>query len=154
MRYLCTNCNFLYDEDLWDKEDNIKPWTKFYNLGDSYVCPVCWELPDIFHEIIDEINYLWDWPEDFIEVEHFIDIEDIDENTIRTSVWKWNLHSSWEEHRITSIWLYDEYGDLVIESFFNAWMDPEIEFDISDLDDYEVRVRCSLHGVWGRKIKS
>ncbi len=159
MRYLCTNCSYIYDEDLWDLEENIVAWTKFENLWDAYCCPVCSALPDIFHEIKQEINYLWDIPMDVIEAEHFINIEKIlwDDNNaqdiIKVNVWKWDYHPSWLEHRITSMWLYDEYWDLVYEIFLWNEQTPELEFDISSLDDYEIRVRCSLHGVWSRKIE-
>lgn len=154
MRYLCTGCNYIYDEDKWDIDDNIKPWTKFEKLWDSYVCPVCWEAPDIFHEILEEINYLWDIPMDVIEAEHFINIDKLDENNIKVSVGAWEYHPVWFDHKITSIWLYDEYGDLVYEIFLHEDETPEIEFDISDLDDYEIRVKCSLHWVWGLKVEN
>lgn len=153
MRFMCTGCNYIYNEDNGDLEDNIRPWTKFENLWDSYVCPVCWELPDVFHEIIDEINYLWDIPMDVIEAEHFINTELLTEDKIKITIWKWDFHPAGEEHRITSIWLYDEYGDLVYEIFLTEDETPETEFDISDLDDFEIRIRCSLHWVWGVKIE-
>ena len=153
MRYLCVNCSYIYNEDLWDKVENINPWTKFEDLWDSFVCPVCWEYKDMFQEIKDEIIYLWDSPKDILEAEHFINIEKLNEKEIRISVWFWDFHPSWEEHRITSIWIYDEYSDLVYEQFFMPAEDPVLEFDVSDLWEYEIRARCSIHWVWGRKVK-
>lgn len=153
MRYLCTNCNYIYDEDLGDMEDDVSAWTKFENLWDHYVCPVCGESPDIFHEIQEEINYLWKIPMDFIEAEHFISIQKLEDDNIKVIVGLWEYHPNWPDHRITSIWLYDEYSDLVYEIFLSEDETPEAEFDISDLDDYEIRVRCSLHGVWGIKVE-
>jgi rubredoxin len=152
MRYLCTSCSYIYNEDNWELEDNIKPWTKFENLWDSYICPVCGELPDVFHEIKDEINYLGDIPMDAIEAEHFIEINELD-NNIKVSIWKWDYHPAWLEHRISSIWLYDEYSDLVCEIFLGEDEIPETEFDISDLDDFEIRIRCTIHGVWWVRVK-
>jgi hypothetical protein len=34
---------------------------------------------------------------------------------------------------------------LVYEIFLTEDETPETEFDISDLDDFEIRVRCSIH---------
>jgi hypothetical protein len=28
-----------------------------------------------------------------------------------------------------------------------------VQFDISNLDEYEIRIRCSIHGTWGMKIE-
>lgn len=153
MRYLCTNCSYIYDEDRWEVGDDISSWTKFEDLWDLFVCPVCWELPEVFYEIKEEINYLSKIPFDFIESEHFINIEFFWENNIKITVWKWESHPTWYEHRITSLWIYDEYWDLVYENFFNEDDEAILEFDISDLDDFEVRARCSIHGVWWIKIE-
>jgi len=155
MRYLCTNCSYIYDESLWDEVENIKSWTKFYKLGDNFKCPVCWEDQDSFQEIIDEVNYidenniLWS-----IDLEHFINIEDLWGWRIEVSVGKDSLHPSEKEHRITSITLLDEYWDIVSEEFLQVWQDPIVEFDVSDLDEYEIQARCNIHGLWGRKVKN
>ena len=153
MRYLCTNCNYIYDEDKGEVDDGIKAWTKFKNLWDFFVCPSCFEWPEVFHEIKEEINYLWEIPFDALEAEHFINIENIDSNNIRITVWKWESHPVWLEHRISSIWIYDEYWDIVYEKFFNEDEEVILEYDILDLDDFEIRVRCTIHWVWGLKVK-
>ena len=153
MRYLCTNCNYIYNEDLWQEDDWIKAWTKFENLWDSFVCPSCGELPEVFHEIKEEINYLWKEPRDALEAEHFINIDFIWKDNIKISIWKWISHPVWAEHRITSIWIYDEYWDLVYEEFYREDEEAVLEFDVSDLDDFEIRARCSIHWVWWLKIK-
>jgi len=152
MRYLCVWCNYIYNEDLGDKTEGIKPGTKFEELPENFTCPVCWETKDMFQEIKEEINYLWEQPKDVLEIEHFINVKKIDSNNIQISIWYNELHPSWEEHRITSIWIYDEYWDLIYEEFFQAWEDAILEYDISDFDEYEIRARCSIHWVWGRKF--
>ena len=143
----------MYDEDKWEIWDDIQPWTKFENLWDSFVCPWCGELPEVFHEITEEINYLWEIPFDVLEAEHYINTEIQDEDNIVITIWKWDSHPAWSEHRVSSIWIYDEYGDIVYEKFFLEDEDAILEFDISDLDDFEIRARCSIHGVWGVKIE-
>lgn len=153
MRYLCTECNYIYDESLGDSEEWIKSWTAFYSLWDYFTCPVCGETKDSFHEITEQINYIEDENSvDFMELDHFMEIYK-EEWLIEVKIWK-EMHPSWEDHRITEISLYDEYGDLVETKFIEVWEEPEVQFDISDLDDYELRVRCSLHWVWWRKIKN
>ena len=153
MRYLCTGCNYIYDEDRGEIDDNIKPWIKFENLWDNFVCPACWELPEVFHEIKEEINYLWEIPFDAIEAEHFINTEFFEDWNIKITVWKWAFHPVWAEHRITSIGIYDEYWDLVYDKFYQKDEDPILGFDVSDLDDFEIRARCSIHWVWGKKVE-
>jgi len=153
MRYLCTACNYIYDEDKWEIDDNIKPWTKFDNLWNSFVCPWCSELPEVFHEIKEEINYFSEIPFDVIEAEHFINTEIDNKWNITITIWKWAFHPVWAEHRITSISIYDEYWDLVYEKFYQEDEDPILEFNILDLDDFEIRTRCSIHWTWGLKIE-
>jgi len=154
MRYLCTSCNYIYDEDLWDKTEWIKSWTKIENLWDNFVCPVCGEYKDIFHWIKEEINYLTEKPQDAIEANHFIKITKNNDWRTKFEIWFLEFHPSGEEHRISSIWIYDEYWDLVYEKFFSSWEEPVLVFDVSDLDEYEIRARCIVHGIWGRKIKN
>jgi rubredoxin len=40
-RYACTMCNYVYDEKRGEPHRGIKPGTKFEDLPDDYVCPVC-----------------------------------------------------------------------------------------------------------------
>jgi rubredoxin len=40
-RYLCSICNYIYDEKRGEPHRGIKPGTKFDDLPDDYVCPVC-----------------------------------------------------------------------------------------------------------------
>jgi desulfoferrodoxin (superoxide reductase-like protein) len=58
----------------------------------------------------------------------------------------------WDSHRISAVSLYDEYGDLIETKFMDYDVDPVVEFDFDDLWEYEIRVQCSLHGVWWKKF--
>ena len=40
-RYLCSLCNYVYDEKRGEPHRGIKPGTRFEDLPDDYVCPVC-----------------------------------------------------------------------------------------------------------------
>lgn len=40
-KYECTVCGYIYDEDEGDADSGIAPGTKFEDLPDDWVCPVC-----------------------------------------------------------------------------------------------------------------
>jgi len=40
-RYICSVCGYVYDEKRGEPHRGIKAGTKFENLPDDYVCPVC-----------------------------------------------------------------------------------------------------------------
>jgi rubredoxin len=46
-RYMCTMCSYVYDEKRGEPHRGIKPGTKFEDLPDDYVCPVCAQDPKI-----------------------------------------------------------------------------------------------------------
>ena len=46
-RYLCTMCSYVYDEKRGEPHRGIKAGTKFVDLPDDYVCPVCAMDPKI-----------------------------------------------------------------------------------------------------------
>ena len=48
MRYVCTACGFVYDEDEGCPELGIAPGTKFEDLPDSYLCPWCGQGKEVF----------------------------------------------------------------------------------------------------------
>jgi rubredoxin-NAD+ reductase len=41
MKYVCTVCGYTYDEKTGDPDNNIAPGTKWEDLPDDFVCPVC-----------------------------------------------------------------------------------------------------------------
>jgi rubredoxin len=46
-RYVCSMCDYIYDEKRGEPHRGIKPGTKFENLPDDYVCPICATDPKI-----------------------------------------------------------------------------------------------------------
>ncbi len=46
-RYICSMCDYIYDEKRGEPHRGIKPGTKFEDLPDDYVCPVCATDPKI-----------------------------------------------------------------------------------------------------------
>jgi rubredoxin len=46
-RYICSICSYVYDEKRGEPHRGIKPGTKFEDLPDDYLCPVCAQDPKI-----------------------------------------------------------------------------------------------------------
>ncbi|MGA3116796.1 MAG: rubredoxin [Syntrophobacteraceae bacterium] len=40
-RYVCTVCGYVYDPAVGDPDNGIAAGTKFEDLPDDWVCPVC-----------------------------------------------------------------------------------------------------------------
>lgn len=147
MIYSCTWCRYIFDESIWDEKEWIWQWTLFDELDYDWCCPICWEDKDNFIEIKEEILTVDDL-ENMSELEatHLPKIT-VDLDNVLVEVW-YIEHSMVEWHFISSVWLYDEYWDKVYEDFLDIWKKPEIVFDISDLDSFEIRVKCNTHWLW------
>lgn len=145
MKYLCTNCNYVYDKAFWDKEENIEIGTELE------MCPVCEEY-DIFQGIEEEVNYINDDNLWWLEIDHFPEIE-IKNGKLLVKVGN-EIHPMWPEHRIGSVSLYDEYGDLIDVQYLEMETEANCEFEFDDLDEFEIRVKCSLHWIWGKKFRN
>ena len=50
MKYVCTACGFVYDEDQGDPDANIPAGTKWEDLPEDYVCPLCGVGKDMFEK--------------------------------------------------------------------------------------------------------
>jgi rubredoxin len=50
-KYECTVCDYIYDEERGDPEHNIKKGTRFDDLPDDWVCPVCGAPKSVFKKI-------------------------------------------------------------------------------------------------------
>lgn len=51
MKYVCTVCHWEYDEKLGDTEHGIDAGTKFEDLPDDFVCPLCGVGKDMFEKV-------------------------------------------------------------------------------------------------------
>lgn len=50
-KYRCTICGYIYDPQKGDPENGIKPGTKFEDLPEDWVCPVCGVGKDQFEAV-------------------------------------------------------------------------------------------------------
>ena len=48
MKHTCDVCGWVYDDTVGDPNHGIAPGTKFENLPDDFVCPVCGVGKDMF----------------------------------------------------------------------------------------------------------
>ena len=40
-KYICNICGWIYEEALGDPDNGIAPGTKFQDLPDDFLCPLC-----------------------------------------------------------------------------------------------------------------
>lgn len=50
-KYVCNVCGWEYNEALGDPENGIAPKTKFEELPEDFVCPLCGVDKDHFSEV-------------------------------------------------------------------------------------------------------
>ena len=50
-KYICTVCDWVYDPEIGDPEHGIAPGTKFENIPDDWVCPLCGVGKEDFEKI-------------------------------------------------------------------------------------------------------
>lgn len=41
MRYICQVCGYIYDEETGDHLSDIPPNTRWENVPDTWLCPLC-----------------------------------------------------------------------------------------------------------------
>lgn len=51
MKYVCSVCGYIYDEEIGDEDNGIAPGTKFADLPEDWVCPLCSVGKDLFEEM-------------------------------------------------------------------------------------------------------
>lgn len=50
MKYVCTVCAFVYDEELGDPESGVAPGTKWEDVPEDYLCPLCKVGKELFEQ--------------------------------------------------------------------------------------------------------
>ncbi len=50
MKYICDVCGWIYDEAAGLPDEGIAPGTKFEDLPEDFVCPLCQVGKDMFSE--------------------------------------------------------------------------------------------------------
>lgn len=60
-KYLCIPCGYIYDESIWDPDSWISPWTRFEDIPNDWVCPVCWVSKADFEPYYDREETVFGW---------------------------------------------------------------------------------------------
>lgn len=47
-KYICNLCGYVYDEELGDVDNGIEAGTKFEDVSEDWVCPLCSATKDEF----------------------------------------------------------------------------------------------------------
>ena len=47
-KYVCQQCDYVYDPELGDPDGGVDPGTPFEALPDNWVCPVCGARKETF----------------------------------------------------------------------------------------------------------
>lgn len=50
-KYICTVCDWVYDPEIGDPEHGIAPGTKFEDIPNDWVCPLCGVGKEDFEKI-------------------------------------------------------------------------------------------------------
>ena len=53
-KWHCTVCDYIYDPNVGDPDNNIKPGTSFEDLPDDWICPDCGATLDQFEPYLEE----------------------------------------------------------------------------------------------------
>ena len=48
MKYICSNCGYIYDPAVGDPDHGVMPGTGFDGLPEDWVCPVCYQNRSYF----------------------------------------------------------------------------------------------------------
>ena len=51
MKYICEVCGYEYDEEVGDVDNGIAPGTKWEDIPDDFVCPLCGVGKDQFSPV-------------------------------------------------------------------------------------------------------
>lgn len=146
MKYSCSECQYVYEESIWDEIDDIKPGTKIETFSS---CPHCW-AEDSFFQVEEEVVMVDESSHEKIMRDHKIDI--VHDNQKFEITIADNSYPMDENCRISSVALFDEYGYLVEEKILSIDDDSVVEFDDYDLEEGEVRIRSTKYWLFWRKF--
>jgi len=48
MKWICSNCGYIYDPEIGDPAEGIVPGTEFEALPEDWICPVCYQNKSYF----------------------------------------------------------------------------------------------------------
>lgn len=149
MKYICIGCGYIYNEAEWEREYGVPPCTLHTHLPDDFFCPVCQEYhKDDFIALDEPILPLPTYHPSLqlFEKEH-IPLYEKENNLLHIFI-GYEKHPMEKNHCIYKIGLYDESGDEIDEKILHIWEEPTAVFDIEYMEQLEIRIFCSKHGIF------
>jgi rubredoxin len=49
-RWICTICQYVYDPETGDPDNNVPPGTPFEEVPEGWVCPLCGAGKEVFEQ--------------------------------------------------------------------------------------------------------
>ena len=49
-RWICTICQYVYDPETGDPDNNVPPGTPFEDVPEGWVCPLCGAGKEVFEQ--------------------------------------------------------------------------------------------------------
>ena len=149
-KFTCTTCSYIYNPFLW--EEDTPSGTLFEDLHEYWTCPHCSGEKDDFIETpinIQELSSKNATEEESSHIPFYKEQWDDIFIQIGTND---NPHEIEENHFIEYVWLFEKDGEVI-----ELRIQPEeniLHFENPQIDEYEVRLSCNIHGVWrGIKIQ-
>lgn len=119
-QYKCNPCGYIYDENLWDPDGWIAPWTKFEDIPDTWVCPVCGVNKTFFTKIIKKNQNL---------VSKIIEKEMLNDSVLKLTLSVWGILNIIPWQAITlSLWANDKKLNRIysIADYYYDWNNTNI----------------------------
>jgi rubredoxin len=54
-KFICIVCDYIYDPAIGDPENDIPPGTRFEDIPEDWLCPLCGADKSQFEEILAEV---------------------------------------------------------------------------------------------------
>lgn len=101
-KWLCIPCGYIYDENIWDPDSWIAPWTRFEDIPDDWLCPICW---------VDKTNFILIEGDIEINEGKIISLQYLTEDVIELSV-DFKKELIYTYGQFLSFVLKDDMGEL------------------------------------------
>lgn len=50
-KWTCIPCGYIYDPEIGDEDNDVKPGVKFEDLPEDWVCPLCGAAKEDFEKV-------------------------------------------------------------------------------------------------------
>lgn len=125
-RYVCNPCGYIYTEAMWDPDWWILPWTKFDDIPNSWVCPVCWATKPDFKIINGKIKTI-EW--------ELVGYKMLTNNVLEIKV-KFNIKLHFLPWQYMQFSMHDEQWEFIRNYSILEWTNNIFTFAIKLIDNW------------------